>query len=223
MKPTTWGFRQTIRRLRVGPATLLAAGVGAFLLYGRMIHTKYAESGATAIQTIAAENSAADAANGGGIVYEADALGHLQRVAAPTQPSLRLPPLFKPEVAMLLGYDAQLSLQIGQRTKLKLLNSEWLRQKDDLQRQIERSEADTKTLLQHPTPNHNASPEMVTSSLTDYSTLSDQYDRRREAYWQKALLLLTAAQAQQFDSIRKSAGGRHGQSRAIDPRGVSSR
>ncbi len=211
-------------RLRVGPATLLAAGVGAFLLYGQMTHTQPAQNDAIAAQHDSPHGSGTEASGAGRIVYEADALGHLQHVAAPSQPSLRLPPLFKPEVAVLLGYDVQLSLQPGQRTKLKLSNSEWLRQKDVMEQQIERSEQDARTLLKHSAPSHNTSTAMVASTLSDYSALSDQYDRRREIYWRKALSLLTAPQAQHFDSIRKSATGDRGSTPIpVDTKGVSRR
>jgi hypothetical protein len=39
----------------------------------------------------------------------------------------------------------------------------------------------------------------VVSSLGDYSTLSQQYDQRRAAYWTQAVAVLTNTQRQRFN------------------------
>ena len=175
-------------RPRVGPGILLAAAVGAILLYGQVTRPQ------------------SSAALSGQIVYEADAQGHLRRVAAPSTPAAQIPTLWKPEVGRLLEHDSQLNLRSEQRAKLKALNTQWQRGKAEFEQQIQHSLEDARAALKRTTPEHTASPATVAGSLSDYSALSAQYDQQRMAYWAKAVGFLTPAQRGQIDSLRQLAG-----------------
>ena len=177
-------------RLRIGPGTLLAVVVAAAILYGQVMRPQPTAAGT------------------GQIVYEADAQGHLRRVATPTMSSDKLPPLWKPEVSLLLNQDGEINLRPEQRKQVNTLKMEWLREKSALEQQIERAATDADTLLKQATPKHGAAPAMVASSLRDYSALSAEYDQRRADYWVKATGLLTPAQFHQLDNMRQSAGKR---------------
>ncbi len=178
------------QRLRIGPGTLLAVVVAAAILYGQVMRPQPTAAGTSQI------------------VYEADAQGHLRRVAAPTMSPTTVPPLWKPEISFLLDHDGELNLRLDQRKQMNTLNMAWLREKSALEQQINRAATDADTLLKQATPEHGAAPAMVASSLSDYSALSAEYDQRRAAYWAKAAGLLTPTQLHQLDNVRPSAGKR---------------
>lgn len=185
-------IRQGEKRLRrrVGSGFLFAAGVGAMVLYGSLTRPE------------------SSAANAGQVVYEADARGHLRRVAAPTTSSVQTPPLWKPEPRLLLDDAATLHLRPDQRERLSALNTGWQREKADLARQLERAASAAGARMKTATPGPGASPALLAGSLSDYSALSERYDHERAAYWTQAVALLTPAQRGQADRLRPSAGRR---------------
>jgi hypothetical protein len=121
------------------------------------------------------------------------------------QASPRTPPLWKPEVSLLLERGQELHLTATQRMEIQKLNAEWSSEKADWRQRLNVATGDADTLLQRSVPERSTSLTVVRSSLEDYSRLSEEYDRRRSEYWTQAVGLLTANQRQQFDRTRFSA------------------
>lgn len=140
--------------------------------------------------------------NAGRIVYEADTNGQMQRVATPSVSKQALPPLWKPEVHLLVEHQGELNLTAEQWKILQQLDVEWTREKTHWQRQLGLATTETDTLLKHTTPERSASLSMVSNNLKDYSRLSQEYNQRRAAYWGQASGLLTNSQRGQLDSLR---------------------
>jgi hypothetical protein len=168
---------------RPGPGTIVALMIGAAVLGWQI--------------------SRPSDPNLGRIIYESDASGHLHRVAAPSvQASPRTPPLWKPEISLLLERGQELHLTATQRTEIQKLDTVWSREKADWRQRLSVATGDADTLLQRSVPERSTSLTVVRSSLEDYSRLSEEYDRRRSEYWTQAVGLLTANQRQQFDRTR---------------------
>ncbi|MCW3054035.1 MAG: hypothetical protein JWN14_3205 [Chthonomonadales bacterium] len=175
---------------RIGPGTVVALMVGAAVLGWQISWHQDSDRGR--------------------IVYEADASGHLHQVAAPSvQTTPRIPPpLWKPEVPLLLERGQKLHLSAVQRTDLQKIEAMWSREKADWQQRMKEATEDADALLQRSGAERGNSFTIVRSSLENYSRLSEEYDQRRAEYWIQAVGLLTNNQRQQLDRVRLSANRR---------------
>jgi hypothetical protein len=142
--------------------------------------------------------------NAGRIVFEADALGHLRRVKAPSESGRALPRLWKPEVGFMLANASSLRLDSRHRILIAAQNAGWLMEKNRLEREISRVTSGAIAPLQK-LPSQNMSAVEVTENLKDYSQLSRKYDERRANYWRQSLSVLTAGQQESLAKIEETA------------------
>ncbi len=112
-------------------------------------------------------------------------LESLRREVAQRPPA---PPLEKPEPGELLSPEADLRLTDAQRAAIAKVAEVWETDKAALIRAIEAATPEGPT---------SRSEAKLSSSLSDYSHLSRQYDASRNAAWQLALQVLTADQRRQ--------------------------
>ena len=146
--------------------------------------------------------------------YEADnpegARVRMRASAAPGTPSVKPPPLWKPEVGLIMQYGSKLQLNGHQKQRIEALHSAWTLEKAGLEeamRSAVSAAGGTQKVAQR---YHSASASQITGSLGDYSRLSHQYNEQRAAYWQQALSALTAEQKSVLE--RTTVGDRKGQS-----------
>ena len=170
----------TSRRPRlIGPATLLALLLGvAILIVGRM------------------SNAPAQHA---GVVFEADAQGHMQRIASASALPSPKPKLWKPEVNQLVEKSVALRLTPEQTANLNHIDARWMAEKVDLEGQLSRAVTQAK-------PQVKGSVEQMTANLGDYSRLSRRYEERRAAFWSQVLATLSEPQYQEWNRIAPQEG-----------------
>ena len=145
--------------------------------------------------------------NAGRIVFEADSQGKMQPIGAPSHKVAPLPALWKPEPGLMLAHTSELKLQLEQCKKITKLNADWIAEKANLQEQIAKSAATASTSVHSKTMHHDISVTQVTSSLTEYSQLSRDYDVRRADYWQRSLAILSNYQQQYLGKLANKPGG----------------
>jgi hypothetical protein len=138
----------------------------------------------------------------GRIVYEADAAGHMRRVASPT--ISRSGP-FKPEPSLLLNRSARLGLTAPQREAIRRLDLAWQRENCDIGRQLA---AASSAAREQVGAAHGASASRVAISLREYSALSRTYDERRGHYWRLAWSQLSERQQRLFSRAISAGVGR---------------
>lgn len=174
---------------RIGPGFILALVIAAAIIaWGQL------------------PNKTPYAPGAGSLVWEADAQGHLRRVSAPTAvKQAPLPPLWKPEVSLLLERASELHLSGAQRSRLTTLNTAWQREKTEMEAVLNRSSVEAHTVLEHATPERPASATQIMNNLSDYSTLSAEYDARRAAFWVQGCAVLTAEQKKAFEKLGEAA------------------
>ncbi len=170
-----------LRRRLLGPGTvvalIVAVGIWVFGLNG--------------------DRPAVDA-NLGQTRYSADHLesarGSMHASAVPGAPIAKPPPLWKPEVDLILQHGSQLQLSDRQKQRIEALHSSWTLEKTSLEeamRSAVSSAGGTQKVAQR---YHSASASQITGSLGDYSRLSQQYNEQRAACWLQALAALTTEQ-----------------------------
>lgn len=173
---------------RFRPFTLVALAMG-----GAIVYTQF--------------NAPADNTPGR-MIYEADGQGRVRRVAEPSARTVvktALPPLWKPEISFLLAHARKLHLTKGQHKMLRELDTAWEQENVSWQQQMRSATGDADALLQQADKNKGVSLSLIANSLSDYSRLSEGYDRSRASYWQHAISVLTADQRRQLDTLPRSA------------------
>jgi len=168
------------RRALPGPGTYLAlAVVIVIVISGRL-----------------GDRSAAQP-NAGRVVYEADALGRMRRVDAPTIAPKMPGGLWKPQVALVLRHAAELRLDGRQKRQIDVLDAAWQQEKAALEAALSSAaaaDADKQTARVQ----HMASISQISADLEGYSQVSHRYNERRAYYWSEALAVLTPAQRSIF-------------------------
>lgn len=145
----------------------------------------------------------------GQVTYEADASGRLQRTSSHSSPvtaGSTVPPLWKPEVQLLLDHSRELHLSPVQVKSIQRMDADWLAEKADLQQQIDMATGDTDALLYSSSAQHKAPLASVKRGMADYSRLSEEFNQRRTDFWIRTTRVLTTEQCQKLDGIRMSLG-----------------
>ncbi len=177
------------RPFRIGPVTILALiGSAGILLAGRFAKPVTPDP------------------NAGRIIFEADNKGKLHRVESLSRQRLHSPHLWKPEPGLLLEHTLELSLNSRQRREIELMNSAWLSEKAQLEKQISQAESDASIHIHGSNANQNNSTLQVTGNLIDYSRLSREYDEHRAYSWRRSLSLLSTSQQENLGNITKNIG-----------------
>lgn len=172
---------------RSGPFTAVAIVVGVLLVYSQATRRDGPELGRP--------------------VYEADANGRMRRVSTPSPPAApqkASPPLWKPEVSLLLARAGELRLTAAQRTALSDMDAAWAREKHDLGRRMEGAVGEAQALAQRAGPQSRAPLSLMQGSLGGYSELSTLYDRRRAWHWGRAVAVLNADQGRALERLRQA-------------------
>lgn len=132
------------------------------------------------------------------VTLQANAQGKLVPVDRPVVLKDAVPPLWKPEPSLLLSRDRELRLTAGQVAEIGKVSSEWDRSKAALESEIKKS-----------TEQFSAGSRFSMASsqgeLADYSELSREFDRRRQAAWSSALSVLDSEQRELVAQWQKPA------------------
>lgn len=187
------------RAWRIGPFTLTALVLCAAVAYAQFT------------KPVAQASLPADS-QPGHVVYEADASGQLRRVATPavsSESQKPLPPLWKPEVGLLVSSADTLKLTEKQRNRLHKLDNAWQREKADWQRQFDSTAADAGNMLHKANTETGASLSAIAGGMSDYSQMSAAYDSRRINFWKEGLHVLSVAQRRTFDQLRRAEQNRN--------------
>ncbi len=177
-------FANPKRRFRLGPGTVIALvaalGIG---IYGQIGDRR------------------AQAPGVGKTVYEADAAGRMQRLDAPPTSSAKPPPLWKPEVGLLLQHASELQIDGPGMQRIEALDTAWKWEKAGMEEALRNAVSTAAGKRQEAQGVHSASALQITGSLSDYSRLSHQYNAQRTIYWQNALATLTTKQKSLLEGI----------------------
>jgi hypothetical protein len=163
------------RRLR--PSTIaIIVGIFAFATYSALSKQEAASS----------------------VTYEADASGRLVRVenSLRSDQKPQVTALWKPEPDVLLSMQAILKLDTAQIKRINIIDSAWTKTKSTLEESIRSST----TFLENP---EQLSVTSAHANLGEYSELSRQYGRLREAAWAEAIAVLTPSQQARLDHVRQ--------------------
>ena len=138
-------------------------------------------------------------------MYEADSRGSMRKVDAATTLQSKPPPLWKPEVALMLTFRAELKLDHDQKQKIAALVAAWRQERAQLEADIRRAMSDADAVRKEAQTNQSASAGRITSSLGDYSSLSHQFNEERASYWTQAVAILTPEQKSALDRLTSPA------------------